>query len=341
MSDLHEAEYYEIIDPELQQIRCNLCPHYCEINPGESGKCIARKNIDGTLYSLSYGYTDVSIDHIEKQHAYHFIPNSRTQTFSTLFCNLDCSYCPVTDKTKADPDNPLGRKYPPATAAMIAKASGSRVLCFGDSEPLISFEWVRDTAKAAKANGMKIFLRTNGFFTEEPIIELIEYLDGVMIELKAVDKEGYQRICKGGDFEHIKQIIKLFHENEIHIELGIVIHEELGVGIEDVEILAKWMSNELSKEIPLHIMRLLPTYRVSSLLPTANEYLEEAREKALEEGLDYVYVDNISNSDSMHTYCPNCNTRLIKRQEMSTDVEWVSLHGHCNKCQYELYITMS
>ncbi|MGD8651925.1 MAG: hypothetical protein PVF92_07535, partial [Desulfobacterales bacterium] len=37
-----------------QIVRCTLCPHGCEVGPGERGLCEVRENIDGQYYSLVY-----------------------------------------------------------------------------------------------------------------------------------------------------------------------------------------------------------------------------------------------------------------------------------------------
>ena len=114
---LHEAEHYEVLDEENQVVKCTLCPIECTLLLGEKGKCLARMNISGKLYSLTYGYTDMKVDMIEKQHVYHFLPNSRAQTFATYNCNLDCDYCSMPDKAHQDPENISAKKLAPDQAA--------------------------------------------------------------------------------------------------------------------------------------------------------------------------------------------------------------------------------
>ena len=48
----HTAEYWH---REGNDIRCDLCPHRCRIVPGETGRCLARRNIDGKLVAEGYG----------------------------------------------------------------------------------------------------------------------------------------------------------------------------------------------------------------------------------------------------------------------------------------------
>ncbi|MHA1199869.1 MAG: radical SAM protein, partial [Candidatus Heimdallarchaeaceae archaeon] len=222
--------------------------------------------------------------------------------------------------------------------AMFGMASGSKVICFGEAEPLISFEWLRDSAKLAKDRGLKILLRTNGFFKKEPVEEILEYIDAVTIDIKSISNEGYERNCQGGNFEHIKSIIKLIHESGKLLELNFVIHEKLGNGAEEARKLADWIKTELSPSVPLHLARLLPAHRLKELNPTSINLLEEAFNAAKEVGLQFVYLDNVPDHDSNNTYCPNCNELLIQRTSTLTELRRISLTGNCNKCETQLNI---
>lgn len=50
-----------------KNIICGICPHRCQLSPGDRSVCRSKVNIDGTLYSLSYGNPcTVNVDPIEK-----------------------------------------------------------------------------------------------------------------------------------------------------------------------------------------------------------------------------------------------------------------------------------
>ncbi len=335
---LHEAEYYEILDEDNNVLQCKLCPIECTMLMGEKGKCLARKNIDGKLYSLTYGATDMKIDMIEKQHVYHFLPNSRAQTFSTYNCNLDCDYCTMPEKARQDPEQYMGKRFAPEQVAMFGIASGSRVICFGEAEPMISFEWVRDSAKLAKERGLKVLIRTNGFFNREPIEAILDHVDAVTLDIKSVSNEGYEKNCQRGNFEHIKSIIKLIFEKEKLLELNLVIHESLGNTLDETRKLADWIKTELSPAVPLHLARLLPAHRLKEISPTPKSLLEEAYTIAKEVGLHFVYLDNVPDHKANNTYCPTCDELLIQRTSTITELRRISLTGNCNKCETQLKI---
>ena len=86
------AKWWRIQSEDL--IECILCPRNCLISKGEMGFCGCRKNIDGNLYSLVYGYPSaMNIDPIEKKPLFHFYPGSQIFSVGTIGCNLDCKFC--------------------------------------------------------------------------------------------------------------------------------------------------------------------------------------------------------------------------------------------------------
>lgn len=89
---MKEAMLYERIGHRM--VHCHLCPHECVIPVGRNGYCGVRKNIEGTLYTLTYGQVaSVAIDPIEKKPLYHFYPGTPTLSVGTFGCNLRCRHC--------------------------------------------------------------------------------------------------------------------------------------------------------------------------------------------------------------------------------------------------------
>ncbi|UCG12627.1 MAG: radical SAM protein, partial [Deltaproteobacteria bacterium] len=61
------------------RIRCELCPHACEVDEGERGYCGVRENVDGRYYSLVYGNPcALHVDPIEKKPFFHVLPSTRS-----------------------------------------------------------------------------------------------------------------------------------------------------------------------------------------------------------------------------------------------------------------------
>ena len=73
-----------------QVVACKLCPNYCVLKSEELGKCGARKNEDGILYSLVYGgLSAMTPDPIEKKPLFHFWPGSGAYSISSVGCTLE------------------------------------------------------------------------------------------------------------------------------------------------------------------------------------------------------------------------------------------------------------
>ncbi|MBM3199299.1 AmmeMemoRadiSam system radical SAM enzyme [Candidatus Woesearchaeota archaeon] len=88
----HEALFYKQLN--AKNVQCELCPQNCVILPDNYGKCRARKNIKGKLYSMVYAKpVSVATDPIEKKPLFHFLPGTKTFSLGTTGCNLHCEFC--------------------------------------------------------------------------------------------------------------------------------------------------------------------------------------------------------------------------------------------------------
>src|SRR5512137_910182 len=68
-----EALHYQKLGDGKGTVRCALCPRRCTIAPGNTGFCRARKNLEGTLYSLGYALPcAIHVDPVEKKPFYQF-----------------------------------------------------------------------------------------------------------------------------------------------------------------------------------------------------------------------------------------------------------------------------
>ena len=99
----HPAQYWE--KRSGNTVRCQLCPRYCVLAPGQRGECGVRMNYGGKLVSLVYGKpVAVHGDPIEKAPFFHFLPSIETLAVGTAGCNLHCKYCQNWEFTQALPE---------------------------------------------------------------------------------------------------------------------------------------------------------------------------------------------------------------------------------------------
>ncbi len=282
---MHIARYWE---PAEMAVRCNLCPHFCQIPPGRTGRCRVRLNEAGALFSQNYGeVTSIAMDPIEKKPLYHFFPGQMILSVGTWGCNLHCQFCQNWEIAHGDP---AFAAISPEKLAELAEEQGPLNIgvAFTYSEPVVWFEYVCDAAAAVKKRGLKNVLVTNGFINPEPLAELLPLIDAINIDVKAFRAPFYQDVC-AGELEAVKRTVEIA-AGHCHVEVTTLVIPGLNDGDDEIVSLARWLAN-IDPEIPLHLSRYFPRYRLE-LPATPLERLLRARGLA-EQYLNNVYVGNV------------------------------------------------
>lgn len=282
------AMYFNKI--ENSKVHCYLCPHNCVIKEGAVGACRARKNVKGELYSLNYGkITALALDPIEKKPLNRFKPGSLILSAGSFGCNLKCSFCQNwsiahenTETVDVSPEMIVSK-------ALEAKRDGNIGIAYTYNEPSIWYEFVYDTSKLAKKHGLVNALVTNGFISRQPLEDILPFIDAMNVDVKGFTASFYSKICKA-TIDNVKDTVELAAKN-CHVEVTTLVIPELNDSIEEIEKIAKWLSS-ISPDIPLHLSRFFPSYRMTDRPPTPISTLKKAREKALEY-LNYVYLGNV------------------------------------------------
>ncbi len=267
---VHEARYYESAAEGL--VICRLCPHGCHIRPGHCGICLGRVNRDGHLIAESYGrITSIALDPIEKKPLIRFYPGSTILSVGSYGCNLSCDFCQ--NWTIAQRQAP-SEYYPPEELVELAKQeriNGNIGLAFTYNEPLITFEYVMDCSRLAKAAGLKTVLVTNGMINVEPMQELLPLIDAMNIDLKAFRPEFYRKICSGS-LEAVKKIIEICI-GACHVELTTLLIPGLNDDEQEIDDLARWVAS-LDRLTTLHLTRHHPANRMAQPGPISIERME-------------------------------------------------------------------
>ncbi|MCX7745582.1 MAG: AmmeMemoRadiSam system radical SAM enzyme [Clostridia bacterium] len=288
MQDGILAKHYKKI--EDLKVNCSLCPHNCMIESGKYGICRARRNVEGDLYSLNYGMvTSIALDPIEKKPLYRFHPGSLILSVGTFGCNLKCSFC---QNWGIAHENPKTMRVEPLELVQKAEElmeDGNIGIAYTYNEPSIWYEFIEDTAKLAKEHKLKNVMVTNGFIGIEPLKGLLPYIDAMNIDIKAFNNHFYQEICKAR-LEEVKRVVEIAAE-KCHVEITTLVIPGLNDRMEEIEDMVKWLRG-ITPEIPLHLSRYFPNYKMTDIPPTPVETLYKARDKALQY-LKYVYLGNI------------------------------------------------
>jgi len=315
-----EAEYYEITENLIA--RCKLCPHECAIPPGGEGICWARKNEDGTLYAQNYGRTtSLAVDPIEKKPLFHFRPGSEILSVSPNGCNMRCPYC---QNYTISAKKTQTTKITPEDLTKLAKEYNTPSIAFTYAEPIIWFEFIKDTAKYAKKEGIDLVMVTNGLISEAPLDDLLEIVSAMNVDLKSMNPEYYSKILKGNLAATKKTIEKA--SQKIHVEVTNLLIP--GDNDTETEELSKYLAS-IDKTIPLHISRYFPHNNYDRPTTPINT-LKEAYETA-KKHLHYVYVGNASIDETENTYCPECSSQLVERTGFHTKITGIDKEK-CSNC---------
>lgn len=294
-----EALFYQ---EEKGKVRCELCPHRCLIAKDHTGRCGVRECGEAAgglkLFTLNYGeITSISLDPVKKKPLYHFFPDKNILSIGTFGCNFKCSFC----QNYSISQHKAGSEFISADrmAEISLEQNSSIGLAFTYNEPSIWYEYVVDVARKLKERESqhKIVLVSNGYISEEPLRQLLRYVDAMNIDLKG-DEDFYESIC-GGKLEPVKETIKTARAVGCHIEVATLLIPGGNTGIETITRLADFLAS-VDRNIVLHLSRYFPRYRMNkpktSLEDMKNAYrLAKAR-------LNNVYAGNVEDWELEYIY---------------------------------------
>ena len=334
---MKQALLYEKLKDKL--VHCYLCNHHCRIAEGKFGFCGVRQNIDGTLYTHAYGKVVAAhIDPVEKKPLYHFLPGSLSFSIATIGCNFRCEFCQNWEisqqsfKKGLSPEGTVpnlgGEDFTPEEIVELALKNKCKSISYTYTEPTIFFEYAYETAKLAKVKGLYNNFVTNGYMTRECIEMIKPYLDAANVDLKFFKDSSYKRIC-AASLEPVLDSIRLMHELGIWVEITTLVVPDENDSEEELSGIAQFIAG-IDKNIPWHVSRFHPDYKLTHRHPTPEASLEKARALGFKTGLKFIYAGNVYGWGN-DTNCSSCNKLLIKREAFSV-LEYNIKQGRCAYC---------
>ena len=278
---------------------CPVCPHGCMLSEGQTGLCRARGMRDGVIVPLNYGIvSSIALDPIEKKPLARFFPGSVILSVGSFGCNLRCPFCQNWEISTSD-----GQEYlrdadncyvTPERLAALAdelRGRGNIGAAFTYNEPLIGWEYVRDTAERLRERGLKTVLVTNGCVNPEIAEQILPLTDALNIDLKCFRAETYNKLL-GGDLETVKRFIARAAEG-CHVELTTLVVPGLNDSDEEIRALTEWIASlPGGEEIPLHLSRFFPRYHMTDRQATDRQSVLRLVSLARER-LRWVYPGNL------------------------------------------------
>lgn len=270
---------------------CQVCWRHCSIPEGGLGYCRARTVKDGRVLADNYGkLTSLALDPIEKKPLSFFHPGKFILSAGSYGCNMACPFCQNYEIAKEKGAERRIRKVEPDELVELALASrdrGNVGIAFTYNEPLVGYEYVRDTSVLARKEGLETVVVTNGQIEEGPLQELLPHITAWNIDLKAFTEEGYRRL--GGRLEVTLRTIELARA-AAHVEVTTLVVPGLSDGEEDMAREASYLAS-LDPDLPLHLSRYFPCYRYEAPA-TPRETLYRLKDLA-EKSLNRVLLGNI------------------------------------------------
>jgi len=329
----HEAYLYHRIE-DGTNVRCDLCHHRCEIASGKVGICRARRNEEGRLVSLVYGEcVALTPDPIEKKPLFHFLPGTTSLSVATVGCNFRCDFCQNSHISQALRDQHSrvpGTQTEPREIVQAALAQECESVSFTYTEPTVFFEYALDTARLACEAGLANCFVSNGFMTPEAVEMIAPYLHAINVDLKSFRDETYRKVI-GGRLDGVLETLGKLREKGIWVEVTTLLVPGMNDSPEEMRDIARFLAR-LDPDIPWHISRFFPHYKMTHTAPTPMQTIEAAVRIGEEEGIRFIYCGNVRDDRRESTWCRHCGALLIRRAGYTILQYEIGPDGACPSC---------
>lgn len=285
---------------------CEVCFRHCELAEGQTGVCGGRICKDGVICPANYGIlSSLALDPIEKKPLRRFHPGSWILSAGSFGCNLRCPFCQnheisydenayraLRDRKNAEYISPEEL----AQTALYYRKKGNIGVAFTYNEPLIGYEYVRDTGRLVHERGMVNVLVTNGTASSLVLKEIAPYVDAMNIDLKGFTGHYYTDVLKGS----LSMVLQFIEEavQICHVELTTLIVPGENDTEEEMRRMCEWISalqnvgeGRSGRDIPLHISRFFPRFHMTDRPATDVRRIYQLAGIA-KEYLRYVYTGN-------------------------------------------------
>lgn len=271
-------------------MKCETCFRHCALAEGQIGWCKARQRVKDVIVDRNYGkISALALDPIEKKPLAFFHPGSMILSVGSYGCNLACPFCQNHAIAQRDLDGSCAWVTPEQLVekAVSLVPHGNIGIAFTYNEPMLSWEFIRDTGRLAKARGLQVVVVTNGSVTLPVLEKVLPYVDAFNIDLKGFSNAYYDYVS--GNLETVKRFIERA-ATDAHVELTTLVVPGKNDSVEEMEALSSFVAS-ISPSIPLHLTRYFPRWKEETPA-TSIETLQALQAVALRH-LDKVVLGNV------------------------------------------------
>jgi pyruvate formate lyase activating enzyme len=204
------------------------------------------------------------------------------------------------------------------------------------NEPTLLFEYSLDVFELARKRGLYNTYVTNGYMTSKALRMLRDAgLDAINFDVKG-DAEAVRKY-DNADVEVVWRNVREAKQLGLHVEVVNLVIPGVNDRTKQLRELTRRHLREAGRETPLHFTLYYPAYKFDAP-PTPVSTLERARDIAVSEGVQYVYIGNVPGHRYENTYCPNCNRILIERYGLELVGSYFQ-NNRCPECGHKIPIT--
>lgn len=290
---------------------CHICPHFCELQENEVGKCGVIFNYNNSPKLKYYGnISSISVDSIEKRPFFHIFHGSKTLAVGFYGCQLSCDFCFNYKVSQNLIENK--KLIDPSELVDLSVQNKCKIIAFTFNEPTIYFEYLIDVAKEAFKHDVKLIVKSNGYINIEILEKLSKYIYAFNIDIKG-DEFEYSKTC-GGSLDPVINSIKYLH-SKTHLEISYLVLPKL---IENFDFHSKIrdLVCRLDSRLPIHLIYYYMFYKMNE--PNYMPFKLIKVYNFLRENLDNVYISNLYDktySKYRNTYCARCKQIMIDRSQ--------------------------
>jgi Pyruvate-formate lyase-activating enzyme len=321
-------------------VQCNYCEWRCELKNDKFGVCKMYYENNGEIAEcFPNRWCTCGISKVESIPFYHAWPGSKSMVIGTSSCNFECKYCSNSYIAREDPAKQQRGmfEFTPQELIGMAVKQNCHNIVFNVNEPTVSLPSLLSVSEEARKIGMPMGCLTNAYMTEEATEIMADIFSFINISLKGMAPKFYREYIgiKNGD-PIFRNIRRLARTNHIEVTSPVI----QTVNDHELDEMADFLS-EINKDIPFHVFRLLPEYKMKDTeyphIDRLNDSLNQVREK-----LNYVYFHNFVGSDWVNTVCPECKSDVIERLSLGCGgdrlYKFSCLNNQCQVCGGEIPI---